>query len=209
MKLKLLVTLVAASALALVPTAAAATPYSEGFESGAAKLWTLTGLWNVNDCIAASGTYALVYNVHPQCNYDVGYSNGAATTPPIVVQGPSSLNFESYIQTEQWCGAYDVAHVLVSVNDGPYNVVLNNLECGPDSAWTLYSVDLTPYVGNSVRVQFYFDTGDGWVNNYLGWAIDNVAISGPAYPTPELGSLALAGAGVAVVAGVALVNRRK
>jgi hypothetical protein len=42
----------------------------------------------------------------------------------------------------------------------------------------LVTVDLSAYQGQSVKIRFRFDSGDGWGNDEAGWYVDNIKISG-------------------------------
>jgi hypothetical protein len=62
-----------------------------------------------------------------------------------------------------------------------------------EPVWTLYSLDLSDYQGQSVRLRFRFDTQDNLYNGFRGWVIDDARIlaqpqvtagKGPAGATP-------------------------
>ena len=47
---------------------------------------------------------------------------------------------------------------------------------GTSNAWVEQSVSLTPYVGGSIQLRFFFDTVDSISNNYEGWYVDDVTV---------------------------------
>jgi hypothetical protein len=40
------------------------------------------------------------------------------------------------------------------------------------------SLDLSPYAGGVSKVRFFFDSVDGKFNNFPGWFLDNVQVTG-------------------------------
>ena len=55
---------------------------------------------------------------------------------------------------------------------------------GGDSGWNWYeaSIDLSAYAGTSdAQIRFRFDTMDDWMNDFEGWYIDDVSISGAGF----------------------------
>ena len=56
------------------------------------------------------------------------------------------------------------------------------------TAWVLQSIDLTPYVGGSVTIEWHFMAST--IVNYAGWYIDDVLVDGTAVPV-ELQSLTI------------------
>jgi hypothetical protein len=55
--------------------------------------------------------------------------------------------------------------------------------------WINHIFDLTNYVGNTVHLGFYFDSGDDLYNGFRGWFIDNVSVTGSALPAPDITSI--------------------
>jgi len=47
--------------------------------------------------------------------------------------------------------------------------------------WVKHIFDLTPYVGNKIRLLFRFDTGDRKYNGFRGWCLDDISIT-PSQP---------------------------
>ena len=95
------------------------------------------------------------------------------TSPVINLAGytTASLNFYHYLRFQPG----GKARVEVSTDGGGNWALLTNFVAskGTPSAFENAVVNLTPYVGSSVQVRFYYDaTWD------YGWAIDNVGITG-------------------------------
>ena len=53
--------------------------------------------------------------------------------------------------------------------------------------WGLYEFDLSQFNGQSIQVQFTFDSVDGSYNGFRGWMIDEVEVTGDACPLPPQG----------------------
>lgn len=101
--------------------------------------------------------------------------------------------------------AYDLMQVYISIDGVNWDFVgqLNPLNDVDGESWKPYSsgglaqpmvwvnhlFDLTPYVGNTVYLDFYFDTGDELYNGFRGWFIDNVSVTGSALPAPNITSI--------------------
>jgi hypothetical protein len=45
-------------------------------------------------------------------------------------------------------------------------------------AWVSQSINLSAYIGQDVRLRFYFDTMDSVLNYYEGYYVDDVQICG-------------------------------
>jgi hypothetical protein len=174
-----------------VPGRAQTMHWAEDFESGAGA-WSVTGLWHLVDgasaCLAdvapfPSGSRAMWYGVEGACDYDVGTTAGVLTliapvTLPTVHEGGVTLRYRMWREGEP-CGSpiftpYDWSESRVL--DGSGVQLVAQIECMNDFAWRSGRVDLAPYLGNSIRVAFSFNTVD-WGNNYgLGLFLDDVSI---------------------------------
>ena len=55
--------------------------------------------------------------------------------------------------------------------------------------WVSHLFDLTAYVGNTVYLAFYFDSGDELYNGFRGWFIDDVSVTGDALAGPNITSI--------------------
>ncbi|NIR94131.1 MAG: hypothetical protein GWO08_10780, partial [Gammaproteobacteria bacterium] len=47
---------------------------------------------------------------------------------------------------------------------------------GNSGGWILSGLDLTPYIGQQIKLGFYFDTIDAVANAFPGWFIDDVLV---------------------------------
>ena len=86
-----------------------------------------------------------------------------------------------YLETEAYQG-YDIASVWISDDEGNYWTELaNNQNDGlidPSPGWISWKGDLTSYADQVILLRFNFDTIDNLSNDYDGWFIDDVKITG-------------------------------
>ena len=164
-------------------------PYTDDMESGTND-WGATGLWHQVGpgspySESRSGTHSWWYGQDSTGNYNTGAANsGDLTSPPIYI--PSAgyyLRFWYRYETETQGPGYDQRWVQISVDDGPFNNVLQLWDDPKD--WWLQSpaLNLAGYAGHIVRVRFHFDTLDSYFNDYRGWHIDDLDISTTSPPT--------------------------
>lgn len=174
------------------PNAPAASPFSpvvgvqntatllqEDFESGLPAGWSATDLWHVTTSCAqlpaCDGTRWAYFGFDGACNYASAVRQvGTLTAPSIAlpVVGPCgsiTLTYCSFLVREQ-APNFDLARLFV-------NGVLIDQPTSNTTLWTTRSVDLTPFAGQSVTLAWSFDTVDNFVNNFLGWQVDNVRIT--------------------------------
>jgi thermitase len=162
-----------------------ATVVSENFDAGPPAGWLLSGMWHISGACATppSAPNYLGYNKDSDCRYSNGTSrtSGSATFDAnLTGRSQATLEFTHRWETETYGGgAYDIQRVQVSTNGGSTWSTLKQWDSrNPNQpAWTPFSVDLTPYVGGSVKIRFFFDTVDGISNAYPGWFIDNVEVT--------------------------------
>jgi hypothetical protein len=88
--------------------------------------------------------------------------------PPLPPGGAATLTYCSNLQTENEPG-YDVAGLYVQdvLADVP----------AESAAWQPRTVDLSPFAGQTVRLQWSFDTIDEYYNNFRGWQVDAVTVT--------------------------------
>jgi len=123
-------------------------------------------------------------------NYDVGHTAGRIISPFIdLTSAPTAqLSFNYFLETEG-SSFFDQAQVLVSDDGGvTFNPIASNPGelVDPTTGWTNATFDLTPFVGNTIQLQFDFNTGDGIANNFEGWYIDDVIVQAPGTPLGEI-----------------------
>jgi hypothetical protein len=62
-------------------------------------------------------------------------------------------------------------------------------------AWHTHTIDLSTYVGQTIRLRFFFNTVDAILNNQSGWFLDLVRVEGGGGPGPGVGAGVGPGAG--------------
>jgi len=146
--------------------------------------------------------------------------HGAMTSPAFTVTsgtGAASLNFWSWFEVESVnpnAYGYDIMEVfVVNMPDttqqtslgrlNPYSdPILDNRHAIPYTSggfnispvWKYETFDLTPFIGQNIRLRFAFRTVDYLYNGFRGWFVDNIKVttdasgkSGsqyPVYPPP-------------------------
>ncbi|MFO1486850.1 MAG: Calx-beta domain-containing protein [Verrucomicrobiota bacterium] len=130
-------------------------------------------------------------------SYNTGTSEGGLVSPLINLAGalaPVALQFNYLLQTEGDPN-YDFALVEISTNNGVSFEPLADANTGgvltnnTHGVWVAASLDLTPYVGQQIRLRFHFNSVDAVGNAFEGWYVDDVAVaSAQAHPvlTPSL-----------------------
>jgi hypothetical protein len=173
--------------------------FREDFESGAAR-WTMEGFWHLalegSTCAAEpfpSGTHAAWYGQRlgpGACSYDGFYWDflhlSLSTPIPLPESSPSTLRFESRSSIED-DPFWDTRTVEISSDGGTtwLEVFRNQTVTEP---WSSYSVDLSPFAGETILVRFVFWVGDGVGNDDLGWIVDDVVVESTSdYPVSCLG----------------------
>lgn len=99
-------------------------------------------------------------------------------SPPIsmVGVGSASVSFDHYIRYNS--NQPTTSSVDVSVNNGPwenlesYSSMVGGTDQDPFVAFQPETIDLSNYVGSTIRIRFHFTGGWGWY-----WAIDNVVFT--------------------------------
>jgi agmatine/peptidylarginine deiminase len=164
--------------VAEVGTLETVTVFEERFEAGLPAGWQASGLWHVSamcevlpPCDGQSWAY---YGRDDTCTYNTGgHTTGTLIAPAIALPtipagGAVTLNYCSTLETENEPG-YDIAAVYI---DGQW---LDTAVQAP--AWGTRFVDLTAFAGQTVVLDWRFDSVDGHYNNYHGWQVDAVTVS--------------------------------
>ena len=150
---------------------------NESFEGGLPAGWSTSGLWGVTSSCGVGGTCDgssswAYYGLTGQCSYNSGTNSGVlqttVTLPNPSAGGSITLRYCSSLQTEEFAG-YDVAQFRVDggvIVDAP----------SESSTWEERVVDLTILAGQTVTLEWSFDTVDDVNNNFRGWLVDNVRI---------------------------------
>ncbi|MCH9647670.1 MAG: M36 family metallopeptidase [Deltaproteobacteria bacterium] len=161
---------------------------SEDFESGAPD-WSLDGLWHFaadSTCPAPELGYtspvtSVYYGQDGTCDYNTGGANsGSLTSPPIFgIDASSELNFQYLRGVESFNGTFDVTEVTIITGSGDTTVFSLDSSDPSDPVWTdSGNISLAAFAGEVIQVRFRFATGDGTANNFLGWFIDDVIVTG-------------------------------
>ena len=123
-------------------------------------------------------------------NYDAGDTAGKIISPVIDLTNiiNAQLSFNYFLETERPSWDYfDYATVSVSENGGAYIPIATsntydswyyNVLVNPTTGWTNATFDLSEYEGSQIQVKFEFDTVDAWLNDYEGWYVDDVKVTG-------------------------------
>jgi extracellular elastinolytic metalloproteinase len=184
---------------------------SDDFESGLGG-WTATGLWHLaanSNCASpepgfSSPVTAAYYGNDVNCTYNTGGANsGTLTSPPILgVDASSELSFDYLRAVESFAGSFDQTTVEILTDGGASATTVFFLDSSTAStgSWTSSGpISLAAFAGQVIQVRFDFDTVDGASNNFPGWFIDDVDVTGSSSCTPG-GGLTL-GAPVPGIAG--------
>ena len=164
----------------------------ENFEGGLGS-WTATGLWHaVTDSSCASPGYsspfgAVYYGQDSSCNYDTGGTNSGTLTSPSIsgINSTSTLTFDYYRVVESFNGDYDRTAVDILSSSGTTTVFSLNASDASNAAWVSSgAIDLSAFAGDTIQVQFRFETVDNVSNNFTGWLVDDVVVTGESACTP-------------------------
>jgi hypothetical protein len=154
----------------------------DGAEEGGGN-WTAEGLWHISSApddscaMAHQGSSSWYYGQEPACDYDVGTNSGSLTLAAPVdlapLQGPASLRFWSWEQTEDYNGV-DTRKVLLSSDGVHWTEAWASTQ--ERSSWYPVALSLSEYLGGDLYVRFEFDTVDSVSNSYRGWYVDDVQV---------------------------------
>jgi subtilisin family serine protease len=140
--------------------------------------WTSTGFWHITDHRSYSSSYAWYYGQDTVWNYDDGMRNSGNLTSPQIVLGSgysAHLIFRCWYETETGL-SYDQKWIYISVDSGPF-VPLMLIYRDATGVWYTEEIDLSAFMGHTIRIRFLFDTIDSIANDYEGWYIDDVAVT--------------------------------
>ena len=147
----------------------------ESFDDGIPATWSASGLWNATTSCSPSGSCdegPAAYFGTTSCSYDNGSQVvGTLTSPAISIVGMSgdiTLTYCSALLTENLSG-YDTAEVSVN------GIIVD--EPSESSSWEERTIQINNVSGDTITIQWEFDSVDGLYNDYRGWHIDGVQIS--------------------------------
>jgi hypothetical protein len=147
--------------------------------------WTPEGLWHQESRRSNSPTTSWAYNSgHPKYNYDRGHNWGGLTSPIIELSGCNpttfTLAFQYWYHTKLF-PYWDHRRIQIGVvQDGGGDVVFTDIAqlLGDETReWLPYSLDISDYAGERVKIRFFFDSIGEISNDYEGWYIDDVFVS--------------------------------
>lgn len=171
--------------LATVPT----TVFTQNFNSGLAPFTTVNPSgntpWQVGTAAAASTTPYTVPATNTSqfawinddaCNCTQANVDLKSAVFSLVGYTGAVLTFDAFFLGNTWQNVTESATVKISTNGG---TTFTNIYTLPgNTAWASYSINLTPYIGNT-NVMIAFNYGDGGGFLY-GCSIDNVVVTGQA-----------------------------
>ena len=160
---------------------------SQNFESGVLPPgWTATGLWHVtNACISGTPpnpTHWAYYGIDGSCTFNNGVANSGNLTsntvdiPAAATSATLSFKYAYYGEGGLPPTGYDNSSLLISVNGGAFTPVFNLSTTGSIGNWLSASINLTPYVGSTIALQWNFTTIDNIGNDFLGLQLDSISI---------------------------------
>ncbi|MBZ5511369.1 MAG: M36 family metallopeptidase [Acidobacteriia bacterium] len=154
--------------------------------------WTLdpnpNNLWHITTYRSADlpGGHSFYFGLESTHTYSNGSRVlGTLTSPPIALPRVLSnsnlvLEFDDFLATEAF-SIYDSGYVRVSTdNFATFTQVafrnLNTIGYYTSSSFAHQRINLAPFAGKTIQVQFYFDSLDSGGNAYEGWYVDNVRV---------------------------------
>jgi type II secretory pathway pseudopilin PulG len=144
--------------------------------------WTASGLWNITDHRSQSASNAWYYGQPGVWHYETGAirNSGNLDSPSIQISSTASsafLNFWTFHETEPSTN-YDRKRVYISTDGGTTwpEPVLDQLIGNANTEWVFNTIDLSAYIGQTIKIRFSFDTIDGILNRYEGWYVDDIKI---------------------------------
>jgi Subtilase family len=152
--------------------------FAEDFEGGGLPGgWSATGLWNItSSCSPATpcnGTFFAYFGQTASCTYNIGArATGTLKSPVIAVPafnpaGGATLTY-CYNYEREANPIFDKAQVIINgdIVDEPPTT----------NTWDTRQVDLSKYAGQNIRVEFFFDSTDGFSNNFRGFQVDGISV---------------------------------
>ncbi len=106
--------------------------------------------------------------------------SAALVTPAIDLtdrEAPVTLRFMENYDTEP---TWDQCLVDISIDDGnswiPLRGEYGEAPSGNSNGWIITNLALDDYIGQEVRIRFYFETFDGANNHSPGWFVDDITL---------------------------------
>jgi hypothetical protein len=123
------------------------------------------------------------YGQDASCNYDAGDNSGTLTSPVITgILATSELSFDFFRQVESFAGgSFDQTVVEVKATTATTWTAVFSRDSADASAaaWAPSgAISLSAFAGQDIQIRFRFDTIDGSFNAFIGWAVDDVVVTG-------------------------------
>ncbi|HPG00022.1 MAG TPA: beta-galactosidase [Kiritimatiellia bacterium] len=149
--------------------------FSDSAEAGV-NGWSFSGLWRLAPDFYYSAGHGWIYN--NGTNYSTGARNSGALISPwidLALADGATLTFRSWYETEDTGTSWD-RKIVYATTDGSNWVQLVQVS-GLNKQWVPVTRDLGAFVGQRIRLKFFFDTIDAVYNNFFGWGIDDVEVT--------------------------------
>ena len=167
---------------------------SDDFE-GDNSDWTTTGLWHAvanSNCASPENGFnspvtAFYFGQDSTCNYDTGGTSSGSLTSPVIsgITASSTLTFDYFRVVESFAGDFDQTDVDIVTASGSTNVFALNSSNASTAAWVNSgAISLAAFAGQQIQVRFTFNSGDGVANNFVGWFVDDVVVTGESQCAP-------------------------
>jgi len=167
--------------------------WAENFSASLPAGWTMNGDWQVGTlgtggpAACSSPPYCAATNLNGDYSTSMAWGSHCLTTGDISLAGLSTaeLSFKSWWEAET---GWDGGNVQVysngtwvnptGVTPAYHTTLLDSQACWQfeDMVWKDHSVDLTPYVGQTIKLRFCFRSDS--IGNYAGWYLDDLMILG-------------------------------
>ncbi len=158
------------------------TVFEDDFENSA-DAWSASGLWHLVDDAdqygdANSGSHSMWYGQDSTGDYDTGSQTTGSLSTSVDLTGASQaeLVFNHWFETESYDGEYDQVKVLVN-GEQVYYKDTSDPNVGSEDNFAEEKIDISSYTGETVDIEFVFDSVDGQSNDYQGWYVDDIAVN--------------------------------
>ncbi len=161
---------------------------SDDFEGGTAN-WTASGLWHLvaNSTCAlpedgfSSPVSSFYYGQDGSCTYDTGATTTGDLTSRTIfgIDGSSTLTFDYFREVESFSGSFDVTQVDVIAGGATTTVFSLDSSTPSTLAWSTEGpIDLSAFDGQAISLRFRFNSADSVGNDFIGWFVDDVVVTG-------------------------------
>ncbi|HKQ62614.1 MAG TPA: choice-of-anchor D domain-containing protein [Candidatus Polarisedimenticolaceae bacterium] len=152
-----------------------------GTEGWTTEVYAADDLWHRTEKDAQSPRSSWWCGVESRDDYATPHTiSTALVSPRIDLTGavpPITLQFVERYETEP---VWDQCLVDVSVDDGaswiPLRGAYGEAPSGNSHGWVGSPIGLSSFAGRTLRVRFYFESGDEVNNGFPGWFVDDVRV---------------------------------